>query len=118
MHVDPDSNPIKDKKKGKSRIPELWIIMEFMEGGTLSQAAKAYKFGEEHVAFVARETLKGLQYLHEKNWAHRDLKSHNIMMSIEGEIKLSMFLHAYSCWPSKLTLDYAQTSLPVLVLDF
>lgn len=59
------------------------------QGGTLSQAAQAYRFSEQHVAYVARESLKGLQYLHEKKWAHRDLKSHNIMMSIEGDIKLS-----------------------------
>jgi len=30
----------------------------------------------------------GLEFLHSRNFAHRDLKSANIMMSIKGEIKL------------------------------
>lgn len=59
------------------------------QGGTLSQASKAYRFGEEHGAFIAREALKALSYLHSKNWGHRDIKSHNIMLSILGEVKLS-----------------------------
>jgi serine/threonine protein kinase len=63
--------------------------MEFLEGGTLEQAAKAYSFEEKQIAYVALEMLKALEYLHAENLVHRDLKSANIMMSIKGEIKLS-----------------------------
>jgi hypothetical protein len=72
----------------KREKPEAWIIMEYLQGGTLREAAKSRLFTDIHIAYVAREVLKGLEFLHSKNIAHRDLKSANIMMSIKGEIKL------------------------------
>ena len=70
---------------------QLWMLMEFMEGGTLTEAAVKYKFQEKHVAYVAQEVLKGLSYLHAKNFIHRDLKSPNIMLTTSGEIKMVDF---------------------------
>lgn len=71
---------------------EIWIVMEYLEGGTLAEAAKAHKFTDKHCAYVAREMLKALTVLHEAKVGHRDLKSSNVMMSVTGEIKLSIFL--------------------------
>jgi len=69
----------------------LWIVMEYLEGGTLADAVKAYKFSEAHIAYVSREILKGINYLHEQGFAHRDLKSSNVMLSLDGHIKLIDF---------------------------
>jgi len=71
--------------------PEVWIIMEYLQGGTLKEAAKSKLFTDIHIAYIAREILTGLSFLHSKNIAHRDLKSANIMMSVKGEIKLIDF---------------------------
>merc|ERR1711959_42771 len=65
--------------------------MEFLEGGTLSDACKARQFKEDELAFVAREMVRGVAYLHENNLAHRDIKSPNVMMSTSAEIKLIDF---------------------------
>lgn len=70
---------------------EIWIVSEFLEGGTLSEAAKIHQFSEKHIAYVAREMLKALKFLHKKGMVHRDLKSANVMMSVDGEIKLIDF---------------------------
>lgn len=67
---------------------ELWVVMELMEGGTFEDAAKAWHFSEANIAYIARELLKGIAYLHSNQLAHRDLKSANIMMSVRGEVKI------------------------------
>lgn len=64
------------------------MIMEFLHGGTLREAVKIHKMSVQHAAFISREILKGIEYIHSHGWAHRDLKSSNVMLSLTGEIKL------------------------------
>lgn len=46
---------------------------------------------EEQIAYVCRETLKGLLYLHSMNIIHCDVKAANIMLTIDGQVKLGDF---------------------------
>ena len=72
---------------------EVWMIMELLRGGTLKQAStnKGVPFAENEIAYVAREMLKGIKYIHDNQLAHRDLKNLNIMLTVEGGIKLIDF---------------------------
>lgn len=70
----------------------LWVAMEFVDGCDLTQAIDVcHPFEEDIIAAVARETLSGLEHLHNKDIIHRDIKSDNIMISSAGKVKITDF---------------------------
>nr|XP_054508777.1 serine/threonine-protein kinase PAK 3-like [Agelaius phoeniceus] len=70
---------------------ELWLVMEYMDGGSLHDVIRETRLAEGEIAAVSRECLQGLDFLHSKQVIHRDVKSHNILLRLDGSVKLADF---------------------------
>ncbi|XP_048148341.1 serine/threonine-protein kinase PAK 3-like [Corvus hawaiiensis] len=70
---------------------ELWLVMEYMDGGSLSDVINEMYISEDEMAAVSRECLQGLDFLHSNHVIHRDVKSCNILLRTDGSVKLADF---------------------------
>jgi len=77
---------------------KLWVVMELMDGGCLTDVLEQYPAGihlsEYQIAHVCLQTLKSLAYIHACHRIHRDIKSDNILLNSRGEVKVADFGYA------------------------
>lgn len=74
------------------RRDKLWIAMEYCGGGSMQDIYHVTgPLTEPQIAFVCRETLNGLHYLHRRGKMHRDIKGANILITDDGGVKLADF---------------------------
>jgi len=85
------------------RIAEVsFIAMEYIDGKNLRELLSALPGGMPvaPAAFIFAESCKGLEYSHAKtddqtgealNIVHRDISPQNILVSVQGEVKISDF---------------------------
>lgn len=51
----------------------LWVVMEYLAGGCLTNIVMNIEMPEEHIATVCREVLKALEFLHRNRVIHRSV---------------------------------------------
>ncbi|XP_063348327.1 STE20-like serine/threonine-protein kinase isoform X2 [Pelmatolapia mariae] len=72
---------------------KLWILIEFCAGGAVDAIMLELErpLTEPQIRVVCKQTLEALAYLHESKIIHRDLKAGNILLSLDGDVKLADF---------------------------
>ncbi|MED6193032.1 hypothetical protein PIB30_015235 [Stylosanthes scabra] len=92
----------------------LWLVMPFMAGGSF-QSIISHSFpdgfSEPCIAFILRETLNALSYLHSQGHLHRDIKAGNILVDSNGSVKLADFGVSASIYESIMSSSSSSSSL-------
>jgi serine/threonine protein kinase len=75
---------------------DLWISMEYMDGGSLTDAIEIFQtiqepMNETEIAYILKEVLQGLRFMHGLKRLHRDIKSDNVLVGKDGKVKLCDF---------------------------
>jgi len=76
---------------------KLWVMMEYMDGGCLTEILDQYeqvRLSEAQIAYVCACTLRALSFIHGLHRIHRDIKSDNLLLSMAGDVKLADFGYA------------------------
>ncbi|GAB6030277.1 hypothetical protein CHUAL_005952 [Chamberlinius hualienensis] len=99
---------------------ELWVVMEYLEGGALSNIVPYCELSELHIAAICKEILQGLKFLHSVGIIHRDIKSGNILLGIDGQVKIADFGLCAQVAPEILRNTFAGTpcwAAPELIMN-
>lgn len=73
----------------------LWLVVELMQGNLTELIIHSKgKMPEPIISYILHEILLGIKAMHDQYRIHRDIKSDNVLLSIDGSVKLADFGYA------------------------
>uniref|UniRef100_A0A0D9WZ99 non-specific serine/threonine protein kinase n=1 Tax=Leersia perrieri TaxID=77586 RepID=A0A0D9WZ99_9ORYZ len=71
---------------------KLWIVMEYMAGGSVADLLQTGPpLDETSIACILKDLLQAVEYLHSEGKIHRDIKAANILLTESGDVKVADF---------------------------
>nr|XP_018267018.1 AGC/PKC protein kinase [Kwoniella dejecticola CBS 10117]OBR89176.1 AGC/PKC protein kinase [Kwoniella dejecticola CBS 10117] len=88
----------------------VYFVMEYVSGGDLMLHIQKKQFTLRQAKFYACEVLLALQYFHSKGIIYRDLKLDNILLTLDGHVKVADYgLCKEDMWYGKTTSTFCGT---------
>lgn len=77
--------------------PISQMLIEYCNGGALDSIMVELEkpLTEPQIAYVCKHMTEGLSFLHKNKVIHRDLKAGNVLLTMDGGVKLGEY---YRCW--------------------
>ncbi|KAL5614901.1 hypothetical protein BROUX41_004980 [Berkeleyomyces rouxiae] len=99
----------------------VYFVMEYVSGGDLMLHIQRTQFGTKRAQFYAAEVCLALKYFHENGVIYRDLKLDNILLSLDGHVKIADYgLCKEDMWYGSTTSTFCGTPefmAPEILLD-
>ncbi|KAI8961695.1 hypothetical protein F5Y11DRAFT_220884 [Daldinia sp. FL1419] len=99
----------------------VYFVMEYISGGDLMLHIQRGQFGTKRAQFYASEVCLALKYFHENGVIYRDLKLDNILLTLDGHIKIADYgLCKEDMWYGSTTGTFCGTPefmAPEILLD-
>ncbi len=70
---------------------QIAIVMDYMDGTLTTTLGRNMPFSEDHIAYVCKNMFTGLSFMHSRCRLHRDIKSDNILVDLDGSVKIADF---------------------------
>jgi len=99
----------------------VYFVMDYISGGDLMMHIQRGPFGSKRAQFYAAEVCLALKYFHENGVIYRDLKLDNILLTLDGHIKIADYgLCKEDMWYGSTTSTFCGTPefmAPEILLD-